>query len=143
MKTDLTPQEYQQLIKANILGSYNNADQLIEKGGQKMPIGTIHNGYKKVADGKWQKVSEHKNTLTSNNDTIYLTKKDNEKQLEYHTNKLNKVYSSNRSYMEQMHDEHYHKEQVSYYIQSMKNLDDKDYSDDEVLGKKSLQLNKK
>lgn len=133
----LTPQQHRELIKSQVAQSYNNLEDCLEKGGARMPIGTTHNGYKKVADGKWQKVSEHKNTLTSNNDAIYLTKKDNEKQLEHHTNKLSAVYSSNRSYMEQMHDEHYHKDQISYYTENVKNLDDKDYSDDKVLGKES------
>lgn len=39
----------------------------LEKG-KKLPIGTITNGYKKVSEGKWQKVSSHGLTKKEHND---------------------------------------------------------------------------
>ena len=43
----------------NKLGNINTSGFLNIEKGKKVPIGTIHNGYKKIAEGKWQKVSEH------------------------------------------------------------------------------------
>lgn len=55
------------------LDSFTN----IEKG-KKFPIGTISNGYKKIAEGKWKKVSEHG-----------LTKKEHQEKAELHSKAMN------------------------------------------------------
>lgn len=48
--------------KERINSSFTNHDEVLEKG-KKMPIGTISNGYKKVAEDKWVSVSvSHSNT---------------------------------------------------------------------------------
>ena len=44
----------EEILEKNRNGGYNN---LIK--GKSFPIGTIYNGFKKIAEGKWRKVSEH------------------------------------------------------------------------------------
>lgn len=118
----LTPQqEHQQLIKANIVGSYANADELIEKGGKKVPIGTTHNGYKKVGEGKWQKVSDKG-----------LTKKEHSEQADRHDSVKKEVSDTNTQY--------HAAENSAEHREAAKNLDDKEYSDDEVMGKNQSQF---
>lgn len=121
MRKDLTPQQQRtELIKAQIVGSFSNADDLIEKGGAKMPIGTISNGYKKVAEGKWQKVSKHGMTKKEHND----------KASEANKKLLGLKGKENANEAQLM------SERVSLQSEYAENLDDKDYSDEEVLGEK-------
>lgn len=78
--------------------------------GKKMPIGTISNGYKKVAEGKWQKVSEHG-----------MTKKEhNEKLIEMKNNGA------------RPHADKEDSKEWDKHTSSKSNLDDKDYSDSHV-----------
>lgn len=125
MNNDLSPQEHQELIKANILGSFHNTEDILEKSGKKMPIGTTSNGYKKVGEGRWQKVSVHG-----------MTK-------EEHEHKRATLFKQRIAYI----DEHEGKDEEPGKIQSMfdeehkhyriqSDLDDKDYSDKQMLSKK-------
>lgn len=114
----LTPHEYRELIKSQIIRSFSNVSDLIEKGGAKMPIGTTHNGYKKVAQGKWQKVSNQG-----------MTKKEH----------FNKNVEHNKAHIDHPNSTiaQWHKNEATKHYGLKNSLDDKDYSDDEVLGKKS------
>lgn len=94
------------------LDSFTN----IEKG-KKMPIGTISNGYKKIAEGKWQKVSEqgktkqqHKEYADKHYKNYLEAKRNNEHE--------DSVLESKQEW--QQHKKEYEK------------LDDKEYDDDHV-----------
>lgn len=93
----------QQKIKNNILKSYSNAEDILEKGGKRGIIGEIRNGYKKVKEGVWKKVSEHG-----------MTKQE-------HYDKANKYY-------DKADDEKAYKEE-----DKAKHLDDKDYTDEDIM----------
>jgi len=43
--------QHQQAIKRNIVSSFEK--------GRAVPVGTVSNGYKKVAEGKWQRVTQN------------------------------------------------------------------------------------
>lgn len=123
MGKDLTPQQQRtELIKAQIVGSFNNADDLIEKGGAKMPIGTISNGYKKVAEGKWQKVSKHGMTHAEHREKM---------------NQHNQMGAGKALNKKMENDKLRHMKEASKHKIAKEDLDEKDYSDEEVLGKKS------
>jgi hypothetical protein len=88
----------------------------IEKS-KSMPIGTIHNGFKKIAEGKWRKVSEsHK-----------MTKEEHENKAQEHRLNMETANKENKGHI-------YHKEMshrdTHKHIASK--LDSKDYSDEEV-----------
>jgi hypothetical protein len=86
-------------------GIYKPTKQNLEKG-KSFPIGTIHNGFKKVSEGKWQKVSEHG-----------MTKKEHNVK----TSELAVVHGSKA---------------WKKHTKAADSLDDKDYSDEDVLNKK-------
>lgn len=77
-----------------------------------MPIGTIHNGFKKIAEGKWRKVSEHG-----------MTKEEHEDRSEQE--KFSAVGGNYKSIIEAKENSKKHKDIAS-------KLDSKDYSDEEV-----------
>lgn len=91
------------------LDSFTN----IEKG-KKYPIGTITNGYKKVAEGKWHKVSEYGMTHIEHNDKSVTSGRQSIKYAPYSKMKEKKLADSN-----------FHREQAD-------KLDDKEYGDDHV-----------
>lgn len=95
------------LYRDQVQTSYNQQD--LEKG-KAMPVGTVHNGYKKVKEGVWKKVSEHG-----------LTKKE-------HEGKIKEINQAGPSVSHHL-DEEYEKHKTS-----SEKLDDKDYSDTHVLG---------
>jgi hypothetical protein len=128
----MTPQQHQELIKSQIAASYNSLekshsteDNNLEKGGAKVPIGTTHNGYKKVAEGKWQKVSSHG-----------MTKKEHQDKKDFHNNthtNLQNTQSEDKNSRDDEMSEHWNKKH-EHKVEANK-LNDKEYSDDEVLGK--------
>jgi hypothetical protein len=111
--------EQGKLPESVLIGLQNKLD--IEKG-KSFPIGTVHNGYKKVKEGVWKKVSEHG-----------MTKKEHESK----ASEARKKYESKVSSGED--DESTNKEIKVMKIHSQiakEELDDKDYSDEEVTGGK-------
>lgn len=106
--------EHQELIKSQIAGTY------LQKGA-KVPVGTISDGYKKVAEGKWQKVSEHG-----------MTKKEHTEAAERNQNKAT---SAGKREGEDHDDSVVHYQNNAKMHQSKsKDLDDKEYGDAEVMG---------
>lgn len=103
----------------------NQIQDLIK--AKSMPIGTIHNGFKKIADGKWRKVSEHG-----------MTKEEHEKKVSEHR----KRYETKNKNGED--DESTGKEIQLMKIHSRiakEELDSKDYSDEEVgLGRRRQRI---
>lgn len=81
-----------------------------------MPIGTIHNGYKKIADGKWRKVSEHGMT------------KEEHSRLQTEANDIQGEHQSKRNHSQV---EWWGKESLKH-LDAASKLDSKDYSDEEV-----------
>jgi hypothetical protein len=99
-------------------------DEAIENVLQKsksMPIGTIHNGFKKIAEGKWRKVSEHGMTQREHKDTAYK-----HEDAAVRTKPTSDKGEDDRVYAEEYKAKK-HKELAS-------KLDSKDYSDEEVTG---------
>lgn len=91
----------------------------IEKGNKSFPVGTIHNGFKKVAEGKWQKVSK-----------MGLTKEDHETAMSNYNKKddTGKV----PDWAIRAIDKHGHERDK---------LDSKEYSDEDITGtEKSLEI---
>jgi hypothetical protein len=84
-----------------------------------MPIGTIHNGFKKIAEGKWRKVSEHGMTQREHKDTAYK-----HEDAAVRTKPTSDKGEDDRVYAEEYKAKK-HKELAS-------KLDSKDYSDEEV-----------
>lgn len=82
-----------------------------------MPIGTIHNGFKKIAEGKWRKVS-----------TSEMTKEEHEAQASHHNEQRVKNPS------EKDGKGSWHLSQENSHKRVASNLDSKDYSDEEVTG---------
>lgn len=85
------------------------SNDILEKG-RRFPIGTIHNGFKKVAEGKWRKVSEYG-----------MTK-------EEHQDKSEKMLRGKGLYNKERLKTHTQNEEMA------RNLDSKEYSDTEVMG---------
>ena len=133
-------------IEKSVVGTLAyNIDQNLQKGmspeeaienvlqkSKSMPIGTIHNGFKKIADGKWRKVSEHG-----------MTKEEHEsKEKEEHSKFLklsdkhgaswsaNKTSSNSLEYNEA----HRYRSEGNKHADIADKLDSKDYSDEEVTG---------
>ena len=103
--------EHQALQKQNIFDSF-------EKGRKSLPIGTINNGYKKVSEGVWKKVSEHG-----------LTKKE-------HSDRQNKSLKVFREEGYTAHSGGMAKhllESATKDRDLSESLDDKDYSEEHVL----------
>lgn len=105
------------------------SNDILEKG-RSFPIGTIHNGFKKVAEGKWRKVSEHG-----------MTKEEHEKEEKKHTKDSEilrerslRAKKSNES-AGLFHQGTEKKEEAKKHRDASSKLDSKDYSDTEVLGK--------
>lgn len=94
----------------------------IEKG-KKVPIGTVKNGYKKIAEGKWQKVSEHG-----------LTKKEHQDKAAEHR-KLSSDDHTKPNYKMSAEQQFHDKESFKHGQISMK-LNDKEYNDTDVEGGK-------
>jgi len=82
----------------------NKAVETDLEKGKSFPIGTVHNGYKKVAEGKWQKVSKHG-----------MTKKDHEEKAK-HYDKVGR-----------------HIEYGKYQREQASELNDKEYDDAHVM----------
>lgn len=110
------------------LQSFINTSETLEKG-KKMPIGTITNGYKKVAEGKWQKVSsygltkkEHENKIKAGKDLANAYANENSESA-YKKVKMGNEFAAEHEATLLHHDD----------------LDDKEYDDDHVnnSGKKS------
>lgn len=91
----------------------------LEKG-KSMPIGTITNGFKKIAEGKWRKVSESHG----------MTKEEHEKKAQEHRTNMETSNKDNKGhiYHREMSFRDTHKELAS-------KLDSKEYSDVDVVGK--------
>jgi hypothetical protein len=120
-------------IEKSVVGTLAyNIDQNLQKGmsvdeaienvlqkSKSMPIGTIHNGFKKIAEGKWRKVSEshkmtkeeHLDRANSHVDTMSYAQKNNDDARLRSAEKLSETHSKEAS-----------------------KLDSKDYSDEEVTG---------
>lgn len=116
-------------IEKSVVGTLAyNIDQNLQKGmsvdeaiedvlqkSKSMPIGTITNGYKKIAEGKWRKVSEHGMTREEHEKRSLDMKKyakealtGSDKVVKYESHKMHEGIASK--------------------------LDPKDYSDEEVTG---------
>lgn len=89
------------------------------KKSKSYPIGTIHNGFKKIAEGKWRKVSEHGMTQREHKDTAYK-----HEDAAVRTKPISDKGEDDRVYAEEYKAKK-HKELAS-------KLDSKDYSDEEV-----------
>lgn len=113
----------------NILKSFSNFDEIQKSSlepfdfdestilkGKKMPINTISNGYKKVAEGKWVKVSEHGMTKRE-----HENEKKNAQKIE--ENQGNEVSDRRKAQDEQ-----------NKHHKAAENLDDKEYDDAHVEG---------
>lgn len=115
-------------IEKSVVGTLAyNIDQNLQKGmspdeaienvlqkSKSMPVGTITNGYKKIAEGKWRKVSEHG-----------LTKEEHEFKEGSHRTMKEKVQHWGKAHEEKEEKKHQ---------QAASKLDSKDYSDEEVTG---------
>lgn len=118
-------------IEKSVVGTLAyNIDQNLQKGmspdeaienvlqkSKSMPIGTIHNGFKKIAEGKWRKVS-----------TSEMTKEEHEAQASHHNEQRVKNPS------EKDGKGSWHLSQENSHKRVASNLDSKDYSDEEVTG---------
>lgn len=96
----------------------------IEKG-KSFPIGTIHNGFKKVAEGKWRKVSESGMTKEEHHKEADIDEETDKKY--YHGSE----FGSNKRISSEL------KESTKRHREIASKLDDKHYSDEEVGIKKS------
>ena len=96
-----------------------SSEDYFEKG-KKMPIGTISNGYKKIAEGKWQKVSKHG-----------LTKKEHFDKVESHQKSMAQAAKNNDDDLLRHHED----KEREHYDEGVK-LDNKEYDDVHVIGKK-------
>ena len=104
----------------NKLGNINTSGFLNIEKAKKFPVGTIHNGYKKIAEGKWQKVS-----------SVGKTRKEHFDSAQSHLDRASKHAEKNEDLSMRSAVEDYKKE-----MNQAKNLDDKEYDDAHVFGKK-------
>lgn len=88
------------------------------KKGKSYPIGTIHNGYKKVAEGKWHKVGKYD-----------MTKKEHEEKAKDHIDWANSIRNDSAK--------NAHLKASQEFKEEAQKLDDKEYSDDDIEIKKS------
>lgn len=110
--------------KQRILATYGvtpiqkSEEDNLEKGGKHGMIGEIRNGYKKIAEGKWKKVSEHGMTKEEHN-------KEAKKYSDLSFKNRGKDGNSKNN------------EKVKLHVEAHNKLDDKDYTDEDVIGKKN------
>lgn len=90
----------------------------LEKGGKHGMIGEIRNGYKKVAEGKWQKVSSEGRTKSEHR--------------EFETNFKNESAKNIKEGKQQLADKY--QDKSSYHGRIADELDDKEYDDTHVFG---------
>lgn len=93
-------------------------NDVLEKG-KSMPIGTIHNGFKKIAEGKWRKVSNEGKT-----------KEEHKKESDRYSDKAFEARSGGR-----LKAANEYKLKTEEHQRKISKLDSKEYSDQEVLGK--------
>lgn len=105
----------------------------LEKGA-KVPVGTVSNGYKKVGEGKWQKVSEHYN-MTKQEHSYQATK-----HAEHSTKVLDRHKDSNAKTKDAV--TRGSKDRQRAHEIMAQNLDEKEYSDAEVMADKKEGGNK-
>lgn len=122
-------QQKAQLRKGNILGVFSDAPKETElEKGKKAAIGEIrmHGGkkVKKIAEGKWQEVSAHG-----------MTKKEHQEESEKIVSKMN---SKDRKETMTKLDE-----QDAHHQRSIRDLSDKEYTDEEVHGQVDKDKNTK
>jgi hypothetical protein len=93
----------------------------LEKG-KSMPVGTITNGFKKIAEGKWRKVSEAHG----------LTKEEHEYQAKYSKEEATRptIHSAK------------HESNSKWHSDEASKLDSKEYSDVDVVGKEKEEYKK-
>jgi hypothetical protein len=111
------------VFHANSVSSKEYTDKDFESDiekGKSFPIGTIHNGYKKVEEGKWRKVSEHGKTKEEHE----IDAKRELKNIDY--------YDKQAKFNLQKP----HREMFKLHSEAASKLDDKEYSDEEVNKKK-------
>ncbi len=113
---------HQELRKASILSSFEGEFEGFQKGRKSLPIGTIHDGYKKISDGVWKKVSEHNMTHAEHNDKSVTSGRQSIKYASHSKMKEKKLADSN-----------FHREQAD-------KIDDKDYSENHVLTEKKKKI---
>ena len=102
---------------------------LTEKG-ERMPIGTISNGYKKVAEGKWQKVSKYG-----------MTKKEHEEKAKWNSEQAQgHKHSKSDAHKGKFED---FDEDAKKHSKAAKELDDNIYSDEDVFSPEELLAQKK
>ena len=89
--------------------------------GKSFPIGTVHNGFKKVKDGVWKKVSEHGMTKEEHSEKASEITKEREN-LPWSSKDQNKRVEAKSRSMQ------LDKESMKHSENSSK-LDDKEYSD--------------
>ena len=92
--------------------------------GKSFPIGTIHNGFKKVAEGKWRKVSESGMTKEEHRKEADIDEETDKKY--YHGSE----FGSNKRISSEL------KESAKRHREIASKLDDKHYSDEEINKKK-------
>lgn len=101
----------------------------IEKGN-KVAIGTVHNGFKKVAEGKWQKVSESHGLTREEHNKLKLAYEKPLKQAEAGKEKM-----PQRDWLNQLNfNEKQAWENYNTHFDAETRLDNKEYSDEEVHG---------
>lgn len=102
-------------------------DSEIEKG-KSFPVGTIHNGFKKVSEGKWQKVSESHGLTREEHNKLKLAYEKPLKQAEAGKEKM-----PQRDWLNQLNfNEKQAWENYNTHFDAETRLDDKEYSDEEV-----------
>lgn len=117
-------EEINNLQKARIAATFGvgsedvlqkSEEDLLLKGGQSpFPIGTIHNGYKKVAEGQWKKVSDKGMTKQEHLNKEKFSEKD------AHSNRKNPGIAQHYS------------EEASEHRKNAEALDDNNYDDNHV-----------
>lgn len=112
-------QAQKNLIQKGLYGGLPCED-IIQKA-KKVPIGTVSNGFKKVAEGKWRKVS----------DSHKMTKEEHEKEADLADTRHVKFANQNGE------DDYGHSQDRDMHKQKSKNLDDKEYTDQEKMQEES------
>lgn len=113
--------EHQRNQNSHLLKSFkgSSSEDYFEKG-KKSPIGTVTNGYKKIAEGKWQKVSERGMTKKEHLDESL---------------KIGKQVDSAKSVNERRRISERISRDIITHNKIARELDDKEYDDDHVEGK--------
>ena len=128
-----------QFAHINKLGNINTSGFLNIEKAKKFPVGTIHNGYKRIAEGKWKKVSKHGLTKKEHkelSDKLWKEADEHDEEAAQHA-KGGETSSGNFEAMGKHEKQASEKRNQSIKHEIVeKKLDDKEYDDAHVFGKK-------